>query len=357
MNDFRFEYEIDEMSAACFCSWIRGIPSRSGASVYISTPGGNIFAGGEMVIAVEQALERGCTLSFEMGAIVASMGASLVAAARARGCRVVAHESTQMMFHGCHGVTVGGADEHRDAAKCMADFNQVVINNLKKCGVDDCEEWFAADREKWLNAREAVALGLADEIVGDGESAGAEMVTVAHRFAAKWNGGRMADEIKPEVAKPEEAAAPVDTVDDQKPAEVEDETHAEPVDMIPRAEADARVSGMQAAMQKQINDLKFQLDAKEKELAAAKAETTSLTDALNAAKLKAQELADEVTSLAHERDEAKNALATLNGKVNHVNVAQKPTWTDARKHLASLPMAERAAFYSAHKADIDNIKE
>ena len=130
------------------------------------------------------------------------------------------------------------------------------------------------------------------------------------------------------------------------------------VDMVPRAEADARVSGMQAAMQRQINDLRVQMDAKEQELATAKAETTRLTDALNAANMKAQELADQVTSLTDERDAAKNALDTLNGRVNHVNAAPKPTWTDARKHLASLPMAERAAFYAAHRAEIDNhIKE
>lgn len=125
-------------------------------------------------------------------------------------------------------------------------------------------------------------------------------------------------------------------------------------DMVPRAEADARVSGMQAAMQKQINELKVQMGAKEQELATAKAETTRLSDALNAANMKAQELADQVTSLTSERDAAKIALDTLNGRVNKVNTASKPTWTDARKHLASLPMAERAAFYAAHRAEIDN---
>lgn len=319
MEKIAFCDEINGGSASAFVAKVNGLKSRSAASVYISTPGGDIFAGGDMVNAVEHAIERGCKLSFEMGACVASMGASLIAAAKARGCKVVARENTQMMFHGCYVALIGGADELGDAAKCLSDFNSVVIGNLEKLGIGDARDWFAADREKWLNAKEAVALGIADEIVGIDESAAGDFVTVANRFAAKWNGGHMADEIKPEEAKPEEVAAPIEAVDEQKPAEdVKEETPA-PVDMVPRAEADARVSGMQSAMQRQINDLKIQLDAKDKELAEAKAETTRLSDALKAESEKVNGLVEQTSSLTVELQAKTEALATLNGRVNKIN--------------------------------------
>lgn len=362
MDAYSFCDEVNERSAKAFVARMASLPPRSACNVYISTPGGDIFAGNEMVNAICHALEHGCKLSFEMGAIVASMGASLIAAARARGCKVVARENTQMMFHGCYGVAIGGADELSDQAKCMSDFNAVVIANLKKCGIADCEEWFAADRQKWLNAKEAVALGLADEIVGSGESADEDMVTVANRFAAKWNGGHMADEMKPEEAKPEEAAAPVETVDEVKPAEeVAEETPA-PVDMVPRAEADARVSGMQSAMQKQINDLNVQLREKDdalieekrihaNDIAIRDAKITSLTDALNAKESECTGLTEKVTSQAEEIEAKQNALDTLNGRVNRVNTAKREHWADIRAHLASLPINERKAFYEAHKAE------
>lgn len=341
--------EVYKASAHEFCARLNAVPSRAAVDIYISTPGGDIFAGGEMVNAVEHAIERGCRLRFELGAVVASMGASLIAAARARGCRVTARSNTQMMFHGCYSYVVGGADELTDEAKLLRDFNENVIANLKRCGIEDCEEWFSADRQKWLNADEIVALGLADEVAGIDDDAKSDGVSVANRFAAKWNGsgGDMIKKIDITVDNP------VDNhqAQDNAAGEVAPDGVA---DMVPRAEADARVSGMQAAMQKQINELKVQMDAKEQELVEAKAEKTRLSDALNAANMKAQELADKVTSLTDERDAAKNALDTLNGRVNHVNVTPKPTWTDARKHLASLPMAERAAFYAAHKAEIDN---
>lgn len=350
--------EVYKASANEFCRKMNAVPSRSAVDVYISTPGGDIFAGGEMVNAVEHAVERGCKLNFELGAIVASMGASLIAAARARGCRVTARSNTQMMFHGCYGMVTGGADELTDEAKLMRDFNENVIRNLKKCGITDCEEWFAADRQKWLNAEEIVSLGLADDIAGVDETANSNNVTVANKYAAKWNGAKdMPEENQTEAPVAEVAEVVAETVTDDTPqdaAETPVDAPAPVADMVTREEADKRVQGMQAAMQRQINDLQIQLAAKDKELAEARAEATRLTDEVKLYKESADELADKVTSLADAYESSQKALATLNGNVNKVNAKPQVTWTDARAHLASLPMAERKAFYMAHRAEIDN---
>lgn len=350
--------EVYKASAHEFCARLNAAPSRSAVDIYISTPGGDIFAGGEMVNAVEHAIERGCKLNFELGAIVASMGASLIAAARARGCRVTARSNTQMMYHGCYGTVCGGADELTDEAKLMRDFNRNVISNLKKCGIEDCEEWFAADRQRWLNAEEIVALNLADEIAGVDSTANSNNVTVANRYAAKWSGVKMEEtQTETPVAEVAEVVAETVTVANETPentAETPVEEAAPVADMVTREEADKRVQGMQAAMQRQINDLQNQLAAKDKELAEARAEATRLTDEVKLYKTSADELADKVTSLADAYESSQKALATLNGNVNKVNAKTKVTWTDARAHLASLPMAERKAFYMSHRDEIDN---
>lgn len=350
--------EVNKASAHEFCARLNAAPSRSSVDVYICTPGGDIFAGGAMVNAVEHAIERGCRLNFELGAIVASMGASLIAAARARGCRVTSRSNTQMMFHGCYGLVCGGADELTDEAKLMRDFNQNVIANLKKCGIEDCEEWFAADRQKWLNAEEIVALGLADEIAGVDTMANSNNVTVANRYAAKWNGAKdMHEENQTETPVAEVAEVVAETVTWETPenaAETPVEESAQVADMVTRAEADKRVQGMQSAMQRQINDLNNQLASVRDELAKVQARATLAENERDEARTSVHDLTEQVTSLTAERDSAKDALATLNGSVNKVNVKPRETWTDARAHLASLPMNERKAFYMAHKAEIDN---
>ena len=355
-----FVDEVKKYSANDFCAKLNAVPSRSAVDIYISTPGGDIFAGGEMVNAVEHAIERGCKLNFELGAIVASMGASLIAAARARGCRVTARSNTQMMYHGCYGTVCGGADELTDEAKLMRDFNSNVIANLKKCGITDCEEWFAADRQKWLNAEEIVALNLADAIAGVDDTANSNNVTVANRYAAKWSGAKdmpIPEETQTETPVAEVTEVVAETVTETTPentAETPVEEAATVADMVTREEADKRVQGMQAAMQRQINELNSQLASVRDELTQAQAEVTRVTAERDEVTRARDELTEQVTSITAERDSAKDALAKLNGAVNKVNAKPKVTWTDARAHLASLPMAERKAFYQAHRAEIDN---
>ena len=63
-----------------------------------------------------------------------------------------------------------------------------------------------------------------------------------------------------------------------KLAECEKEKNAS--ETVSKAECEKRVSGMQASMQKQINDFKDQLKAKDEELTKTMALVTSLTDDL-----------------------------------------------------------------------------
>lgn len=117
-----------------------------------------------------------------------------------------------------------------------------------------------------------------------------------------------------------------------KPGEGEEET-------VTKAEADKRVSGMQASMQKQINDFKSQLQAKDEELKSAKAEITRLAQSL-------EDSSGELSKMASALDEKTQALDRLNANVN-AQAEEIPTMKDGLARCAT--PAEKVAFLKSGK--------
>lgn len=108
---------------------------------------------------------------------------------------------------------------------------------------------------------------------------------------------------------------------------------------ITKAQVDQRISGIQSAMQKQINDFKSQLEAKEKELTQAKADITSLTESLD-------KTSKELSEMASAFEEKKAALEKLNASVN-AQPEEIPTMKDGLAKCAT--PAERVAFLKSGK--------
>lgn len=118
--------------------------------------------------------------------------------------------------------------------------------------------------------------------------------------------------------------------EETKAEEPKEEPKAEG-EMVAKAEADKRVSGMQSAMAKQMDALKkdyeakiqnfeVQIKAKDEELTKVKAEVTSLADSLE----KSQKELSEMTSAFKEKS---NALDALNAGVNTPNAVDSKPWT------------------------------
>lgn len=108
---------------------------------------------------------------------------------------------------------------------------------------------------------------------------------------------------------------------------------------VTKAQVDQRISGIQSAMQKQINDFKNQLEAKEKELTQAKADITSLTESLD-------KTSKELSEMASAFEEKKAALDKLNSSVN-AQPEEIPTMKDGLAKCAT--PAERVAFLKSGK--------
>jgi len=335
--------------------------------LYINSYGGDVFAGGEMMIALLKAHAAGRIASVEVGSIAASMAANIVAALRANGCNVTANANSELMFHGCYTETIGGAQHHEDVAESLRNINDAVIANLNSIGITECRAWFAEGREKWIGAEDGVEMGLFTSISDLTASKPADIKATATKLAALASSINTrkdyamsiddtiptANETVAETASEEVKATDEgnDTGAEEKPVEATSEAPAEVVsesDIEARvtALANARFAGLQAKHDKMISELKAKLDESAKSLASVTSERDQLKGEVETLTAGLADLRDQ---LAAEKSAHESVVANVLSHVGPEHGERK----NARETLASLPASKRAEFYKAHKAEID----
>lgn len=346
------------------------------ADLVINSYGGDVFAGGEMYVAIMKAIAAGKIASVEVQSYACSMAANIVAALAARGISVAGYSNTQIMFHGCYTVAEGGAQHLEDTADNLRGINETVIANLEKLGIEGCRTWFAEGREKWLNGQEALEVklltSLADAFV---EENAPEMKTTASRFAALARPGvhdyrgacaalvaeRDLEDLR--AAYKDLSARSVDKQQKLEDAEAR-AFAAESANAALVAELDSiksdldgkaneRFAALQSKHDKDFAALRSERDAALKDLEAARAESTSLKGDVDKLTADLATVRDQFAAekLEHERD-----IKTIrDGGIALCIPAQevKLDAKSAREVLASLPLSERDAYYQAHKAEID----
>ena len=343
--------------------------------LYINSYGGDVFAGGEMMIALLKASAAGKLASVEVGTIAASMAANIVAALRANGVPVTANANSELMFHGCYTETVGGAQHHEDVAESLRNVNESVIANLNRIGITECRAWFAEGREKWIGAEDGLAMGLFSEINGTEAEAPTDAKSIATKLAAfaasittRKDYTMSIDETIPtatetvaetttETASEEVKATDEgnDTGAEEKPVEAVSEAPANaPAEAVSESDIEARVTalanarfaGLQAKHDKMISELKAKLDESAKSLASVTSERDQLKGEVETLTAGLADLRDQ---LAAEKSAHESVVANVLSHVGPEHGERK----NARETLASLPASKRAEFYKAHKAEID----
>ena len=343
--------------------------------LYINSYGGDVFAGGEMMIALLKASAAGKLASVEVGTIAASMAANIVAALRANGVPVTANANSELMFHGCYTETVGGAQHHEDVAESLRNVNESVIANLNRIGITECRAWFAEGREKWIGAEDGLAMGLFSEINGTEAEAPTDAKSIATKLAAfaasittRKDYTMSIDETIPtatetvaetaaETASEEAKATDEgnDTVVEAKPVEVTYEAPVnDPAEAVSESDIEARVTalanarfaGLQAKHDKMISELKAKLDESAKSLASVTSERDQLKGEVETLTAGLADLRDQ---LAAEKSAHESVVANVLSHVGPEHGERK----NARETLASLPASKRAEYYKAHKAEID----
>ena len=343
--------------------------------LYINSYGGDVFAGGEMMIALLKASAAGKLASVEVGTIAASMAANIVAALRANGVPVTANANSELMFHGCYTETVGGAQHHEDVAESLRNVNESVIANLNRIGITECRAWFAEGREKWIGAEDGLAMGLFSEINGTEAEAPTDAKSIATKLAAfaasittRKDYTMSIDETIPTATETvEETVAETaseevkatdegnDTGVEAKPVEAVSEAPANaPAEAVSESDIEARVTalanarfaGLQAKHDKMISELKAKLDESAKSLASVTSERDQLKGEVETLTAGLADLRDQ---LAAEKSAHESVVANVLSHVGPEHGERK----NARETLASLPASKRAEFYKAHKAEID----
>ena len=162
-------YIYDEILPAWLAEWIGGVSaegliaeleevSASTINVRINSPGGAVFE----AIAIYNALvTHSATINVYVDALAAS-AASIIAMA---GDKITMMVGSQLMIHDAMGVEMGNAADMREFAKFLdgQSDNLASIYSARN-GVEIKEMRALMLAETWMNAQEAVDLGLADEV-------------------------------------------------------------------------------------------------------------------------------------------------------------------------------------------------
>ena len=141
-------------------------------TVWINSPGGNVFAAAEIYTMLKDYAGK---VTVKVASIAAS-AASVVAMA---GDTVQMSPTALLMLHDPSTVTMGNARDMEKAIAALNEVKEAIVNAYAaKSGLRRGRIADLMSEETWLNAKKAVELGFADEVLyddkkpeGDGEDA------------------------------------------------------------------------------------------------------------------------------------------------------------------------------------------
>ena len=156
----------DEVVPAAFREELE---SESGdLTVWLNSPGGNVFAAAEIYNMLCDYKGR---ISVKIDSIAAS-AASVIAMA---GDRVCMSPVAMMMVHDPSTIAMGNAKDMERAIATLMEVKESIINAYqRKTGLSRNKISQLMENETWMNAKKAIELGFADEILFDRKKSDAE---------------------------------------------------------------------------------------------------------------------------------------------------------------------------------------
>ncbi len=153
----------DEITPSAFREELEA--EEGDVTVWINSPGGNVFAAAEIYTMLK---EYAGNITVKIASIAAS-AASVVAMA---GDPILMSPTALFMLHDPSTIAMGNT---RDMEKAIATLNEVkesIINAyMAKSGLSHSKISKLMENETWINAKKAVELGLADEIMYENKNA------------------------------------------------------------------------------------------------------------------------------------------------------------------------------------------
>jgi ATP-dependent Clp protease protease subunit len=139
---------------------------KGGITVFINSPGGDVFAASEIYTALKEYSKNSGKVTVKISALAAS-AASIVAMA---GDEVLMSPTAYLMIHNPWTITAGNSKEMRLSARQLDEIKEGVINAYQlKSGLPRDKLSELMNSETYMNARKAVELGFADEVLYERE--------------------------------------------------------------------------------------------------------------------------------------------------------------------------------------------
>lgn len=147
----------DEVTPKLFKSELES--SKGDITIWINSPGGDVFAAAQIY---NMLMDYHGNVKVKIDGIAAS-AASVIAMA---GTEVLMSPVAMMMIHNPMTVAIGDSKEMQKASEMLSEVKESIINAYEiKTGLARSKISHLMDAESWFNAKKAVELGFADEIL------------------------------------------------------------------------------------------------------------------------------------------------------------------------------------------------
>lgn len=142
-------------------------------TVWINSPGGDVFAAAQIY---NMLMDYKGNVTVKVDALAAS-AASVIAMA---GTTVQMSPVAMMMIHNPMTIAIGDSEEMKRAGSMLDEVKESIMNAYEiKTGLSRNELSNLMNAESWFNARKAIELGFADEILFGNETVAEEKNSVA----------------------------------------------------------------------------------------------------------------------------------------------------------------------------------
>ena len=177
----------DEITPAMFREDLEA--EEGDLTVWINSPGGNVFAAAEIYTMLK---EYKGVVTVRIASIAAS-AASVIAMA---GSKVQMSPTALLMIHDPSTIAMGNAKDMEKAIETLGEVKEAIINAYSaKTGLRHNKIAELMSNETWMNAKKAVELGFADEVLyEEGEEASDEEADEPVEISAQIYSSRIMDQ-------------------------------------------------------------------------------------------------------------------------------------------------------------------
>ena len=200
--------DIDESEARLMFAWINGLPENANATIEILSHGGLCFAGTGIAQKIIEAQSRGIVFTAKVYGIVASAASDIALACN----RIAMAMGAQLMIHSAWNEFLDAEDigiQRANEAQLA-----LIHRKLPNYTAEDLKQ------DRWLNAEEAVKLGVCDEYINM-----TDVMATFRKVAARYNtlGGLDMKKTEKLNAEVEAVKAEAPCIEEKKDEEKKDE--------------------------------------------------------------------------------------------------------------------------------------